>query len=155
MNIILFGGHDSLYARCSGSSRQSLWQGQIGPPPVCKSMSKKKQPSGQRSSFPSLFATSLPPSIHPSSLYGLRGLLRALCLGFFPRVLWHMHSLGVLLFMFLLFLKPAPHMYTYAFLLYAVEGRKITCMPWQSLMAHAGAPAEATCTSKSKPKTET
>ena len=37
----LFGGHDSLYARCSGLSRQSLWLGQIGPPPVCKSMSKK------------------------------------------------------------------------------------------------------------------
>ena len=35
----LFGGHDSLYARCSGSFRQSLWLGQIGPPPVCKSMS--------------------------------------------------------------------------------------------------------------------
>ena len=35
----LFGGHDSLYARCSGFSRQSLWLGQIGPPPVCKSMS--------------------------------------------------------------------------------------------------------------------
>ena len=35
----LFGGHDSLYARCSGLSRQSLWLGQIGPPPVCKSMS--------------------------------------------------------------------------------------------------------------------
>ena len=29
------GGHDSLYARCSGLSRQSLWLGQIGPPPVC------------------------------------------------------------------------------------------------------------------------
>ena len=26
----LFGGHDSLYARCSGFSRQSLWLGQIG-----------------------------------------------------------------------------------------------------------------------------
>ena len=36
------------------------------------------------------------------------------------RVLWHMHSLGVLLFISLLFLEPAPHMYTYAFLLYAV-----------------------------------
>ena len=35
----LFGGHDSLYARCSGLSRQSLWLAQIGPPPVCKSMS--------------------------------------------------------------------------------------------------------------------
>jgi hypothetical protein len=35
----LFGGHDSLYARCSGLFRQSLWLGQIGPPPVCKSMS--------------------------------------------------------------------------------------------------------------------
>ena len=35
----LFGGHDSLYARCSGSSRQSLWLGQIGPPPVCESSS--------------------------------------------------------------------------------------------------------------------
>jgi hypothetical protein len=35
----LFGGHDSLYARCSGLSRQSLWLGQIGPPPVCKPMS--------------------------------------------------------------------------------------------------------------------
>ena len=35
----LFGEHDSLYARCSGLSRQSLWLGQIGPPPVCKSMS--------------------------------------------------------------------------------------------------------------------
>ena len=34
--------------------------------------------------------------------------------------LWHMHSLGVLLCMFLLFLEPAPHMYTYAFLHYAV-----------------------------------
>ena len=57
---------------------------------------------------------------HRRSLYGLRGLLRALCLGFFPRVLWHMHSLGVLLFMFLLFLEPVPIMYTCAFLLYAV-----------------------------------
>jgi hypothetical protein len=28
-----------LFARCSGLSRQSLWLGQIGPPPVCKSMS--------------------------------------------------------------------------------------------------------------------
>jgi hypothetical protein len=37
-----------------------------------------------------------------------------------PRVLWHMHSLGVLLFMSLLFLEPAPHMYTDAFLLHAV-----------------------------------
>ena len=35
----LFGGHDSLYARCSGLSRRSLWLGQIGPPLVCKSMS--------------------------------------------------------------------------------------------------------------------
>ena len=57
---------------------------------------------------------------HRRSLYGLRGLLRALSLGFFPRVLWHMHLLGVLLFMSLLFLEPAPHMYTYAFLHYAV-----------------------------------
>ncbi len=30
------------------------------------------------------------------------------------------------------------------------EGRKITCMPWQSLMAHAGAPAGATCTNKNQ-----
>jgi cellulose synthase/poly-beta-1,6-N-acetylglucosamine synthase-like glycosyltransferase len=57
---------------------------------------------------------------HRRSLYGLRGLLRTLCLGFFPRVLWHMHSLGVLLFMLLLFLEPAPHMYTYAFPLHAL-----------------------------------
>ena len=57
---------------------------------------------------------------HHRSLYGLRGLLRALCLGFFPRVLWHMHSLGVLLFITLLFLEPAPIAYTYAFLHYAV-----------------------------------
>ena len=28
-----------MFARCSGLSRQSLWLGQIGPPPVCKSMS--------------------------------------------------------------------------------------------------------------------
>ena len=52
-----------------GLFRQSLWLGQIGPPPVCKSMSM---------------------------------------------------SLGVQLFMSLLFLEPAPHMYTYAFLHYAV-----------------------------------
>ena len=31
-----------------------------------------------------------------------------------------MHSLGVLLFISLLFLEPAPIVYTYAFLLYAV-----------------------------------
>ena len=30
-----------MYARCSGLSRQSLWLGQIGPPPVCKSMSNE------------------------------------------------------------------------------------------------------------------
>jgi hypothetical protein len=34
------GEYDSLYARCCGLSRQSLWLGQIGPPPVRKSMSK-------------------------------------------------------------------------------------------------------------------
>ena len=38
----LFGGHESLYARCSGLFRQSLWLGQIGPPPVCKSISMSK-----------------------------------------------------------------------------------------------------------------
>ena len=38
----LFGGHDSLYARCSGLFCQSLWLGQIGPAPVCKSMSMSK-----------------------------------------------------------------------------------------------------------------
>ena len=41
----LFGEHDSLYARCSGLFRQSLWLGQIGPPPVCKSMSMSMLPA--------------------------------------------------------------------------------------------------------------
>ena len=59
-------------------------------------------------------------SRRPRSLHGLRGLLRALSLGFFPRVLWHMHSLGVILCMSLLFVVPAPFLYTYAFLHYAV-----------------------------------
>ena len=49
----LFGGHDSLYARCSGLSRQSLWLGQIGPPLVCKSMSMSflAQESSQVAAF--------------------------------------------------------------------------------------------------------
>ena len=42
----LFGEHDSLYARCSGLSRQSLWLGQIGPPPVCTSMSMSMSMAG-------------------------------------------------------------------------------------------------------------
>ena len=52
---------------------------------------------------------------HGRSLHDLRGLLRALSLGFIPRVLWHMHLLGVLLSMSLLFREPAPFLYTYAF----------------------------------------
>ena len=36
------------------------------------------------------------------------------------RVLWHMHSLGVLLFISLLLLEPAPIVYTYVVLHYAV-----------------------------------
>ena len=46
--------------------------------------------------------------------------LRALSLGFPPRVLWHMHLLGAQLFMSLLFFEPAPRTYAFAFLHYAV-----------------------------------
>ena len=55
-----------------------------------------------------------------------------------------MHSLGVLLFMSLLFLEPAPNMYTYAVLHYAFGCfMSLFCFDLLVHVAPAGAPAWA------------
>ena len=80
----------------------------------------------------------------PSFLYGLRGLLRALSLGFFPRVLWHMHSLGVLLCMSLLFLEQ-HHICTFMLSYIMLLGVLCLCFGFDFFfdVAPAGAPAWA------------
>jgi hypothetical protein len=49
-----------LFARCSGLSRQSLWLGQIGPPPVCKSMSMSMSRSHSRGLHRALYVFTVP-----------------------------------------------------------------------------------------------